>query len=186
MERDPFGEECGKDLALRRFGSVIDNPLGLETAKAQQIAKLLNADLASECVLYHQYKKHHWVATGPESHEIHLLLDELASDTLKCADLIAERLTALGAVPVSSPADFAQHCYFALEGNDVFSVRAMCKHDLKAEQAIIAKLREHIAAASAVGDYGTEQKLKTILALHEDHADDLACMLSGPGLRQAA
>jgi len=90
---------------------VVENPIGLALDKTRQVVRALNADLASEYVLYHQYKKHHWLVEGAEYWQIHKLLDEHAGQVLTYADMLAERITALSGVPISGPAEQERDAY---------------------------------------------------------------------------
>lgn len=72
--------------------------------KAEQIVEALNADLAATYVLYHQLRKHHWNAAGPQYRELHHFWGKAAEDAEYAADELAERVQALDDVPISEPA----------------------------------------------------------------------------------
>lgn len=157
---------------------VVENPLGLDTGKAHQIVQALNRDLASEYVLYHQYKKHHWLVEGAEYWQIHKLLDEHASQVLKYADMLAERVTALSGVPVSGPAEQERLAYIQHEPEGLYDLREMLENDQRCGQAIVLKLREHIELANRLGDYGTEHLLRETLLGQEELVHQLDHLLA--------
>ena len=76
----------------RSFRTSIDIP---ET-KRQQIVDVLNARLADVSDLKTQAKQAHWNVKGIEFIQLHELFDEVATHLEAHADLIAERITALG------------------------------------------------------------------------------------------
>src|SRR5688572_14454048 len=92
-------------------GTMRTNPLGLDEKTAGEIVRLLNTDLASMITLYHQYHKHHWIVEGAQFFEIHLLLEAHYTELHDQYDIIAERLVALGGLPVSGPAEVQKESY---------------------------------------------------------------------------
>jgi starvation-inducible DNA-binding protein len=166
-------------------GELTENALGLEVDRARQIVQALNSDLASEYVLYHQYKKHHWLVEGAEFWQIHKLLDDHAGETLKYADMLAERITALSGVPVSGPAAQEKTAYIEHEPEGLYDLREMLENDLRSGQAIVFKLREHIDLARGLGDYGTEHLLHETLLGQEELVHQLDHLLALESLAKA-
>ena len=157
---------------------VVENPIGLAMDKTRQVVRALNADLASEYVLYHQYKKHHWLVEGAEYWQIHKLLDEHAGQVLKYADVLAERITALSGVPISGPAAQERAAYIEHEAEGLYDLREMLENDQRGGQAIVVKLREDIELASRLGDYGTEHLLRETLLGQEELVHQLDHLLA--------
>ena len=143
----------------------------------KEVAEALNADLASEDILYHQYKKHHSVVDGPMRHALRSLFEELASEVFRNADLLGERLTLLGGVRISAPTLRHEAAYIEPEGAGVRSLRSMLQSDLTAEQCIIVGLSRHIVLACELCDNDTEETLKYIMSKHEGHVAKLARLL---------
>ncbi|HEX6290997.1 MAG TPA: DNA starvation/stationary phase protection protein DpsA [Herpetosiphonaceae bacterium] len=156
---------------------IIDNPLRLNRDTAQQLIEALNSDVASLFVLFHQYQKHHWVAEGPQFRDIHLMLEEHYTATQIQADAFAERIVTLGGVPVSGPTAQLKRGYIAEEPEGILDLRQMLSNDLKANQQILIRLREHIKLARDLGDYGTEQMLKRHLREQEFRTQDIMHLL---------
>ncbi|HZG14187.1 MAG TPA: DNA starvation/stationary phase protection protein DpsA [Candidatus Bathyarchaeia archaeon] len=145
---------------LQKLGEVKENPIGLDRMQAKQISDVLNVTLASVYTLYHQLKKHHWVLEGPNFRDLHLLLDEMAARLLSIADEVAERVTILGAYPISTQRKQQELSLFVPEEEGVFGLRTMLTNDMGAYQQIIMRLRDMIRIAVQAGDYGTEVMLK--------------------------
>ena len=117
---------------VQAFASLEENPIGLPRRTAAILVRALNEDLATSYTLYHLYKKHHWVVTGPEFRDLHLFLDDPAKGALEAADHLAERITALGGVPLSSPTGQERQAGFVFEAEGVLPVRTMLENGLAA------------------------------------------------------
>lgn len=152
---------------------VRENVLGLPHDVASQVVEMLNQDLASMFVLYHQYHKHHWTVEGAQFFELHLLLEEHYTQLHDQFDLIAERIVALGGLPVTGPKDIEKYGYIQHEQEAMLDLREMLDHDVVAESMIAEKMREHITKISQLGDYGTDSLLKTIVEQGEKRASFL-------------
>lgn len=71
--------------------------IDLSQAVRDKVVPLLQARLADSMDLYTQAKQAHWNVKGPSFIALHELFDEVASSAAEHSDLIAERITALGA-----------------------------------------------------------------------------------------
>ena len=176
------GAEEGLGEPRQQFGELVENLLGLEQAQLQDLVNHLNADLGSLFVLFHQYQKHHWVVEGPQFRELHLLLEEFYNQTRGFGDQIAERITALGGVPVSGPRKQADLAYIEHEPEGILPLHNMLERDLSSNRQIIKTLRQHIQQAQGIGDYGTENLLKSVLQGQENQAHELQHMLEDESL----
>lgn len=163
-----------QDHQMRQELSVVrDNPFGLPHDVASQVVDLLNQDLASMFTLYHQYHKHHWIVEGAQFFELHLLLEEHYTQLHDQFDAVAERIVALGGLPVSGPGEIAKHAYIEHETEGMFDLREMLEHDVDAECSMAEHMRQHIEQINKLGDYGTESLLKQILEAGEKRASFL-------------
>ena len=149
------------------------NPIGLSKDTVTAIAPQLDQHVASLFTLFHQYQKHHWLVEGPQFRDIHVFLEEAYNEVHLQVDAIAERMTALGAVPTSSPARQTELSYIEHEPEGVFRLRDMLERDRDAEGTIAQKLRGSIEQCARLGDYGSETLLKQILLKVEDRAHHL-------------
>jgi bacterioferritin len=134
------------------------------------IVKLLNDALATELVCVLRYRRHHYTAKGIASPKI---ADELlihANEELAHADLLATRIVQLGGEPDFEPASLAQRSHADYDDNT--DLAAMLKNDLVAERVAIEGYRQMI---HLIGDKDptTRRVLEEILAVEEEHADEL-------------
>ncbi len=166
----------------QNLGEVADNPIKLDKKKVQRVVEALNTDLATEYVLFHQYRKHHWLVSGPEQRQLKIFLAELAQCELMDADTIAERIIILGGIPVATPSNFEKYAYLPTEPEGQFDLRSMIENDLKGEQALITRFRQHIELARTLGDHGTEELLEGLLVGEEKHAHELSSFLKRESL----
>lgn len=72
--------------------------IDLKNETRQAMATLLNQALADTTDLYSQTKQAHWNVKGMEFFQLHDLYDRLADTIFGYIDVIAERVTAIGAV----------------------------------------------------------------------------------------
>jgi DNA-binding ferritin-like protein len=162
----------------REFGTVRENPVRLDDAKAEQSIDALNSDLAATYVLYHQLRKHHWNVEGAEYEQLHDWFGDAAEDAERGADELAERVVALGGVPVSGPAALAEHAPVEFEGADVYDVRTSMTNDLEIYGDIIERVRDHVLLVEDLGDYATSEILRDHLEELEADADELGNFLA--------
>lgn len=168
---------------VQAYGTWGKNPIGLLPETARSMGERLDALCASEYVLFHQLKKHHWMVSGPEYLPIHKFLDELANDAKDAGDRLAERVTALGGVPTGSPKAQQEHAVFAYEETeDAVDVRSMLERDLAAYQAIAQQMRRDVEHARSQGDIGSEHLLMEALLEHEESAHHLDHWLESDSL----
>ena len=86
---------------------------------------------------------------------------------------LAKRITELGGEPNFSPIGLSDRSHAEYVTGD--TLNAMIKEDLIAERIAIESYREMIAYL-AENDPTTQRMLKEILAMEEEHADDLASL----------
>lgn len=161
-----------EQILRREFGTVEENALEIDTDKAEQIIEALNTDLAGMYVLYHQLQKHHWNVAGAEFEQLHDWFGDAAEDAEEHADELAERVQALGGVPVSGPAALEDHAPVTFEGEDVYDVRTSMANDREMYGEIVQTMREHISLAEDLGDYATGEMLREQLEDLEDDAHE--------------
>jgi bacterioferritin len=146
------------------------------SADRQEVIKLLNEALATEFVCVLRYRRHHFMARGIDSKST---ADEFlvhANEELAHADLIAERIVQLGGDPDFSPDTLTKRSH--AEYVAAASLVDMIKENLVAERIAIDSYRELIAYLSD-NDPTTSRMLKEILAMEEEHADELSDLLVG-------
>lgn len=191
MERQT---SCAEDFTMavktraelrQALGEVKENPVRLPIEKAREVIDALNQDLCSEYVLYHQYKKHHWIVQGAEYYELHLLLDKHADGVREIADQMAELITWLQGVPVASMSKMEQTSYVKPEPEGLYDLRWMIQNDLAMNQQIIECFRQRVEMAGRLGDYATQYCYMEWLVKHEKWAHDLDASLAMESLTRA-
>jgi DNA-binding ferritin-like protein len=169
---------------LHRAGEVGDNALRLDREKAEQIVDALNTDLASVYVLYHQLRKHHWNVEGAEYRDLHQFLGDAAEAAEEAADELAERVQALGGVPVSGPGRLEEHAPVEFEGEDVYDIRTSLENDLDVYGDVIESARDHVELAGGFGDHTTAHMLREHLIDLEEFAHTIDHFLGDDSLKQ--
>jgi starvation-inducible DNA-binding protein len=76
---------------------MFDTRIDLSISIREKIAPLLQAQLADSVDLFTQIKQAHWNVKGPAFIALHELFDRIAEVVEEQADMLAERLTAIGA-----------------------------------------------------------------------------------------
>jgi bacterioferritin len=143
-------------------------------ADREVVIRLLNEALATELVCVLRYKRHFFMATGIASQSVAQEFLQHATEEQAHADEIAGRIVQLGGAPDFSPEGLATRSHAEyVEGEDLLD---MIREDLVAERIAIDSYREMINWIGAK-DSTTRRMLEGILAMEEEHADDLAGLL---------
>jgi len=144
-------------------------------ADRQAVCRVLNEALATEIVCVLRYKRHYFMAQGLASDSVKKEFLEHANEEQAHADQIAERIVQLGGEPDLNPAVLAGRSHSEyVEGDNLVS---MIREDLVAERVAIESYRE-IIAWLATADPTTRRLMEAILAVEEEHADDMQSLLS--------
>lgn len=143
-------------------------------ANREDVIKLLNEALATELVCVLRYKRHYFMAKGIHSESVKPEFLQHAKEEMVHADRIAKRITELGGEPDFSPDGLSSRSHAEYVPGD--SLVSMIKEDLIAERIAIESYRE-VVAYLGNDDPTTQRMLKEILAMEEEHADDMASLL---------
>jgi bacterioferritin len=144
------------------------------TADRKTIIRLLNEALATELVCVMRYKRHFFMAKGINSDSVKAEFLTHAGEEMAHADLLAKRIVELGGEPNFSPDGLSARSHAEYVEGD--TLNSMIKEDLIAERIAIESYREMIVYL-ADHDPTTQRMLKEILAMEEEHAEDLASLL---------
>lgn len=140
------------------------------------VIKLLNAALATELVCILRYKRHYFMASGINADTVAAEFLAHANEEQGHADLIAARIIQLKGEPDFNPEGLAMRSHAEyVEGDGLVD---MIKEDLVAERIAIHSYGEMIKYMGDK-DVTTRRMLEDILAMEEEHADDLSSMLEG-------
>jgi len=143
-------------------------------ADREQVIKVLNEALATELVCVLRYKRHFFTATGLDAGPVTAEFLQHATEEQQHADQIAARITQLQGSPNFDPEGLATRSHSQYDAST--GLRDMIVEDLVAERIAIATYNE-IIRWLADGDPTTRRMLETILAVEEEHADDLLGLL---------
>ncbi|HZF31601.1 MAG TPA: ferritin-like domain-containing protein [Gammaproteobacteria bacterium] len=147
-------------------------------ADRKTVLKLLNEALATELICVLRYKRHYFMATGIHSQSVAPEFLQHANEEQAHADEIAARIVQLGGEPNFSPEGLASRSHAEyVEGENLID---MIKEDLVAERIAIDSYREMVKYCGN-DDPTTRRMLEGILAMEEEHADDLVSLLEQLG-----
>jgi len=139
------------------------------------VVRLLNEALATEIVCVLRYKRHYFMAMGIHSQPVAQEFLQHANEEQGHADEIAKRIIQLGGEPNLNPEGMLTRSHSEyVEGT---SLGDMIREDLVAERIAIDSYGEMIRYVGAK-DSTTRRMLEGILAMEEEHAEDLATMLA--------
>lgn len=139
------------------------------------VIKLLNAALATEIICTLRYKRHYYMAEGLRADVAAAEFLEHANQEQEHADELAERITQLGGAPDFSPVGLADRAH--AEYVECDTLEEMVKENLVAERIAIDSYREMIQFIGN-DDPTTRRMLEGILAVEEEHADDMGALLA--------
>ena len=145
-------------------------------ADPEKVCELLNTALATELLCALRYKRHYYMATGMASEAVKQEFLEHANQESDHADKLAERIVQLGGEPDFNPANIAKRSHAEyVEGN---SLREMIYEDLVAERIAIQSYTELVRFLHEK-DPVTHALVREILAVEEEHAEDMVSLLQG-------
>ena len=148
------------------------------SADRETVVKLLNEALATEIVCVLRYKRHYFMASGIHAESVAAEFLQHANDEQGHADQIAARIVQLGGEPNFNPDGLLTRSHAEyVEGETLVD---MIKEDLVAERIAIDSYRDMINYFGN-DDPTTRRLMESILAVEEEHADDLVNLLSELG-----
>lgn len=138
-------------------------------------AAVLNTALATEIVCVLRYRHHYFVARGLNSEPIAQEFLTHSNEELAHADRLAQRIVQLGGSPDLDPARLGARSH--AEYLTPPALADMIRENLVAERIAIESYREMIAFFGE-RDPTTRAMLESILAIEEEHADELSDLLA--------
>ena len=149
------------------------------SANREAVLKLLNDALATEIVCVLRYRRHHFMAKGMQSQGVAAEFLAHSNEEQGHADQIAGRIVQLGGEPDFSPHGLAARSHAEYVAG--VTLTDMIREDLVAERIAIDSYRGFIQYL-VDKDPTTRRLLETILAVEEQHADELADLLQDVGM----
>ena len=178
MSDQPFLTDI-KTLRERARQHIDDGAVtaGYDAAR-DTVIKLLNDALATEIVCTLRYRRHYFMAKGPTSKSVAAEFLAHSNEEQGHADQIAERIVQLGGEPDFSPDGLTTRSHAEYVEGD--SLSDMIKENLVAERIAIDTYRE-IVQYLGDKDPTSRRLMEEILAVEEEHADDMADLLAATG-----
>ncbi len=141
----------------------------------ETVLKLLNDALATEIVCVLRYKRHYHMARGIHAQAVAAEFQEHATEEQQHADTIAARIVQLGGAPDFAPDGLLMRSHSEYVAGE--SLVDMIREDLIAERIAIDSYAE-MARYFGENDATSRRMVEGILAMEEQHADDLANLLA--------
>jgi bacterioferritin len=142
----------------------------------QQVIGMLQQALATELVCVLRYRRHYYVAKGIKARFAATEFKEHSDEEAAHADRIAERIVQLGGDPDFNPQGLLERSHAQYHAGK--ELADMITEDLVAERIAIESYREMVKFIGE-RDPTTRRMLEEILAMEEEHADDLTDLLEG-------
>ena len=165
-----------KTLRERARATIEEGPItDAYGADREKVVSVLNEALATELVCVLRYKRHYYMAEGLNAGPVAAEFLQHANEEMGHADQIALRITQLQGEPNFDPEGLSgrSHAEYR-EGVDLLD---MIKEDLVAERIAIESYSE-IVQWLGDKDVTTRRLIEDILAVEEEHADDLRNLLA--------
>ena len=144
-------------------------------ADPKKVSAVLNEALATEIVCVLRYKRHYFMAVGIHAQAVAAEFLQHANEEQGHADQIAMRITQIGGEPDFNPAILVERSHAQyVEGSNLVE---MIKEDLVAERIAIESYNE-IVRFLGDDDITSRRMMEQILAVEEEHANDLADLLA--------
>jgi len=140
------------------------NPL-TESGKKQLIDGL-NDDLRGEFQAIIMYRLYASMVQGPYRQELRTFFTNEIPEELTHAQVLADKIAALGGTPASAPVTV------------VSEPKAMLEAALKAELDTINRYVKRRAQAEAAGEYGLAAEFDNLITDESNHRDELRQMLA--------
>jgi bacterioferritin len=149
-------------------------------ADRERVIGVLNEALATEIVCWLRYKRHYFTATGMHAEPVAQEFLQHANDELGHSDQIAARIVQLQGEPNFDPAGLTDRSHAEYDASR--DLVTMIKEDLVAERVAIESYSDIIRWLGDK-DPTTRRLIESILAVEEEHADDLLGFLEELGNR---
>jgi bacterioferritin len=143
-------------------------------ADRDRVLQVLNEVLATELVCVLRYKRHYYMATGQNAGSATAEFLQHATEEQQHVDMVAERIVQLQGEPDFNPETLTGRSH--AEYVEGVTLNDMVKEDLVAERVAIASYQEIIRWLGN-DDPTTRSMIETILAVEEEHADDMLTLL---------
>lgn len=148
----------------------------LKGIEAARVAELLNKAYCDEWLAYYQYFVEAKVVKGLMKDAAIAELTQHATDELRHANMVADRILQLGGTPALHPQDWFKYANCAYEAPTDADVRAVLEQAIRGEQCAISTYSE-ILDITREKDIVTYDMVSQILADEVEHEEDLMSLL---------
>jgi len=145
-------------------------------ADRERVISVLNEALATEIVCWLRYQRHCHTASGIHAAAVAAEFQQHATDELGHADRLAIRIVQLQGAPNFDPAGLTERSHAQYDASP--DIASMLREDLVAERVAIASYSE-IVRWLGDADPTTRRLFEDLLAVEEEHADDLLNLMAG-------
>jgi starvation-inducible DNA-binding protein len=142
------------------------NHIGLDSAKANELASKLNDLLANYQVFYMNARGYHYNIRGEKFFELHLKFEELYTDLILKADEIAERILTLGETPTHAYSGYLKIAEIK-EKQNVNSPKEAVTEILQSFALLLAKQRVLLSLSAEANDEGTNAQMSDYIRAQE-------------------
>lgn len=140
-----------------------------------KVIEVLNEVLATETVCTLRYRNHYFMAKGIHASGVEDEFLEHAREEQEHADKVAKRITELGGTPNLNPEGLASRSHAQYGTGE--TLEEMIQEDLIAERIAVATYSEMVRWLGQ-DDPTTRRLIEELLAKEEEHADDMAKLLT--------
>lgn len=150
---------------------------GIEAKDRKEVATALQHALADTYSLYLKTLGVHWNIVGPSFYSVHKLTEAQYEDMHAAADVIAERVRALGHL---APASFGDYTKLSVVDSSETPQQAdaMLKGLIADNEAIAKRMRDFVETAEEADDVFTADLLTARIGKHEENAWMLRALAS--------
>lgn len=152
--------------ALKAIPSKEDVKTGLDVSARKDIASELGLVLGDTYMLLVKTHVYHWNVVGPLFVPLHELTEAQYNDLFAAADVLAERIRALGHITPLSFASMAKKADLS-EAQSVSTAEEMVESLIADHEAIVRSMREVAIKAEKADDFVTHDMLVGRMTFHE-------------------
>lgn len=143
--------------------------IGIKAADLTAINAGLGEILSDTFTLYVKTQGYHWNVTGPHFRSLHLLFEEQYIDLRDAADVLAERMRALGAPAPGSFSEFGELASVK-DHESAADAMDMVAHLAADNETVARRVRPLVTVAEEAEDGASADLFNARLAAHENAA----------------
>ena len=145
--------------------------IGIQIKGRQEVAKILNAILSDEYLLYTKTLNYHWNVVGPQFNDLHKFFGGQYEALSEIVDDVAERVRSLGGKSLGTLTEFLKTARLRETPGKHPNALGMISDLLADHESVIRSLRGDLATClDAYGDAGTSDFLTGLMEKHEKMA----------------